>query len=328
MWDINFRQALTQVRQSMPFLMFRVAAYFGITLALVVASWIGAALGWIFGAFGGPEAQAVSSVWGGILGFGLACGAVVYLRDYLLFLVNAPHVALMTDLAENRSVPNDFKQVEHGWAVVQDRFGTAQSLFGLDVLVKKVIGAVPTLIDNPQSLIFLKRIDRIPAVVPMMLRLASGLNDEIILARLIRDETRNPFQDAQGVLALYARNAAPVLRAAVGLTAISGAVTCAMFVVMLMPAAFVVWIVPGTWFLGHIVFAAAFAWAFKAALIDPLVFACLMQIFLRQTAGQVPDPIWLEKLDGATTSFKTLGQRAMMWARGRAARIARWEEKA
>jgi hypothetical protein len=328
MWDFNLKDALAQLRQTAPFLMFRVAAYFGVTLAMVLATWLGAALGWIVGAFGGAAFQASASVWGGIFGFGVAWGAFIFLRDRLLQLVNAAHVAVMMDVAEDRYVPNDFGQIAQGWATVVDRFGKSQSLFGLDLLLKNVIGTVPGLVENPLGLVPVPHIGKAPAVAQFTLRAAGSQHHEIILAHLIRNETKNPFHDAQDALALYARNAAPLLRVSVPLTVIGWAVAFLVFLVMLIPAAFVVWIVLGTWSLGGIAFAATFAWAFKAALIDPVALSLMLQVFFRETKGQSPDPAWAEKLDGATVKFKTLGQRAMMWASGHAARVSRWEESA
>ena len=85
---------------------------------------------------------------------------------------------------------------------------------------------------------------------------------------------------------------------------------------MLAPAAAVVYVMPGAWAAGGVVFALLFAWAVKVAVIEPFAIACLLQAFFKVTAGQVPNPEWEAKLETASVKFKTLGDRAMTWASG------------
>ena len=65
-----------------------------------------------------------------------------------------------------------------------------------------------------------------------------------------------------------------------------------------------------------LVFAIIFAWAVKAALIEPFAIACLLQAYFKVTDGQTPNPEWVERLEGASKKFKEMGQKAANWATG------------
>ena len=89
-----------------------------------------------------------------------------------------------------------------------------------------------------------------------------------------------------------------------------------VFLLMLAPAAALVYVMPGAWSAGGMVFALLFAWAAKVALIEPFAIACLLQAFFKVTAGQTPNPEWEAKLDSASAKFRSLGEKAISWASG------------
>ncbi|QYK40179.1 MAG: hypothetical protein KF887_12090 [Paracoccaceae bacterium] len=317
MWDFSIGQALGLMARTAPFVLFRVVVYFGVTVALILATGTGAGLGWGIGGFGDEEFRASSTAWGAFGGFGLAAGAVFFLRDYLLYIVKAGHIAVMVEALEGRALPAGRAQIDHAVAVVKDRFGEASALFALDQVVKGVVGAISGLIQGLLSILPIPGLDRIMGVVRAYLRLAVGLVDEVILAHAIRSGSSNPWNSARDALVLYGQNARPMLINAAWLTAIVWGLSFVVFLLMLAPAAFVVWLLPGAWSAGGLVFALVFAWAVKAALIEPFAIACLLQVFFRVTEGQTPDPAWVARLEQASDKFRSMGARAMSWAGNR-----------
>lgn len=122
-------------------------------------------------------------------------------------------------------------------------------------------------------------------------------------------------------LVLYGQNARPMLMNAAWLTAIVWALSLGVFLIMLAPAAGVAYLIPGAWSAGGLVFALIFAWAVKAALIEPFALACLLQVYFKVTAGQTPNPEWQARLEKASDKFRKMGERALSWAgAGRAMR--------
>jgi hypothetical protein len=83
-----------------------------------------------------------------------------------------------------------------------------------------------------------------------------------------------------------------------------------VFLVMLAPAALAVYLIPGAWSAGGIIFALIFAWAVKAALLEPFAITCMMEVYFRTIAGQVPDPAWEAKLDSLSGKFTKLKEKA------------------
>lgn len=313
MWDFSITRALGLMARTLPFVIFRAVVYFGIAAALVMATGAGAGVGWGIGAFGDEEFQASSTVWGGVVGFGGTVGVLFFLRDYVLYIVKAGHIAVMVEILQGGAVPGGRGQIAHARAVVTERFGEASVLFALDQLIKGVVGAVTGLLEGLMAFVPIPGLDRLLGAVRAYLRLAVGLVDEVILAHAIRTRSTNPWASSQDALVLYAQNARVMLVNAAWLTLIVWGLSAVVFVLMLAPAAAVVWLIPGAWSAGGVVFALVFAWAVKAALIEPFAIACLMQVFFKVTEGQTPNPDWRARLERGSVKFKTLGERAMGW---------------
>lgn len=314
MWDFSISTALGLMRRTAPFILFRVLVYFAITTALIVATGTGGGLGWGIGAFGDDEFRASSTAWGALFGFAATAGVVFFLRDYILYIVKAGHIAVMVELLQGGQIPQGRGQIDHARAVVTERFGQASALFALDQLIKGVVGAVTGLMQGLLSILPIPGLQNLMGLLRAYLRLAVGLVDEVILAHAIRTRATNPWSNAQEALVLYAQNARPMLVNAAWLTLIVYGLSFVVFLVMLAPAAAVVYLLPGAWSAGGVVFALVFAWAVKAALIESFAIACLLQVFFKLTEGQTPDPEWQAKLSGVSDKFKKLGERAATWA--------------
>lgn len=314
MWDFSIGRSLGLMASTWPFIVFRMVVYFGVAVAYVLATGMGAGIGWGVGAFGDAEFQASSSVWGGIIGFGVVAGALYLLREYTLYIVKAGHIAVLVELMEGQSLPAGRAQIDHATAVVKERFVAANVLFGVDQLVKGVLGAITGLVEGIASLVPLPGLQQLVGLVRAFLRIAVGLVDEVILAYAIRTRASNPWDSARTALVLYAQNYQVMLKNAAWLTIITYGLAFIVFLVMLAPAAALVWFLPGGWSATGFVFALLFAWAVKVALIEPFAIACLMDVYFRTIAGQSPDPAWDARLDGASRKFGQMRDRAVAWA--------------
>jgi len=316
MWDFNIGAALGLMRKTLPFLLFRIAVYFGIAVAYVLVTGTGAGIGYGVGGFGDDDFQVASTAWGGIIGFGVTAGVIYLMREYLLYVVKAGHIAVMVEIMDGRALPDGQGQITYARKIVTERFGEASVLFGIDQLIKGVVGAITGLMQGILSILPIPGLDKIMVLVRAYLKLAVGLVDEVILAHGLRTRAQNPYASAQEALVLYGQNAKPMLRNAAWLTLFTWGLSLLVFVFMLAPAAAVVYLMPGAWSAGGVVFALLFAWSVKVAVIEPFAIACLLQAFFKVTDGQVPNPEWEAKLQRASAKFKTLGDRAVTWASG------------
>ena len=221
----------------------------------------------------------------------------------------------MVELLHGRAIPNGQGQIAYARGMVADRFGTANVLFGIDQLVKGVIGAVTGLLQGLLSVLPIPGAAQVMGMVRGYLKVAVGLLDEVMLAHCFATGVENPFLGARTALVLYAQNARPMLVNAAWVTACVWGLSVMVFLLMLVPAGVVAWMLPGQVTAAGFGFALVFAWAVKAALIEPFALACMLQAYFNVTSGQTPDPVWTERLDQASDKFTDLGQRATAWIR-------------
>lgn len=319
MWDFSVGQALTLMGKTLPFIVFRIVVYAGIALAYVLATGVGAGVGWGVGVFGDADFQAASTVWGGVAGFGIVAGILYLAREYILYIVKAGHIAVLVKLIDGEPVPDGQRQIAYASEVVKARFAQSSVLFAVDQLVKGVLGAIIGIVQGVAALLPIPGLQNLVGLVRAFLRISIGLVDEVILAHAIRTEAVNPWISAREALVLYAQNYPTMLRNAAWLTVITYLLAFVVFLVMLAPAGLIVWLLPGGWSAGGFIFALVFAWAVKAALIEPFAIACMMQVFFRVTAGQTPDPEWENRISGVSRKFNELKQRAIQWMGGSSA---------
>jgi hypothetical protein len=316
MWDFSIRHAFGMVGRTLPFIALRVIVYAGIAIAYVLITGVGAGVGWGIGAFGDEEFRGGATLWGGLIGFGLTAGTLYFLREYILYIVKAGHIAVLVKLMDGEAVPEDRNQISYAIAIVKDRFAEANVLFAVDQLIKGVLGAIIGIVQGVTSLLPIPGLSNVVGLVRAFLKIAVGLVDEVILAYAIRTSSTNPWASARTALVLYAQNYPTMLRNAAWLTLITYGLAFIVFLVMLAPAAAIVWLMPGGWSAAGIVFALIFAWAVKAALIEPFAIACMMQVYFRTIEGQVPDPAWESRISGVSNKFNELKNNAGQWLGG------------
>lgn len=311
MWDFQIGQALSLMLRTLPFIVFRMAVYFGVAFAYVFATGVGAGIGWGVGGFGDEEFRAGTTFWGGLIGFGLVGAIMYWLREYLLYIVKAGHVAVLVELLDGKPIPEGRSQIAHAQSVVTERFTEASVLFAVDQLVKGVLAAISGLVRGIFTVLPIPGARQLISIVHAFLRVAVGFIDEMILAYLIRTHATNPWTSAQTALVFYGQNYKIMLKNAAWLALIVYMLSFLVFLVMLAPAALVVYLIPGAWGAGSIVFALLFAWSVKAALLEPFAVTCLMQVYFRTIEGQEPDPEWDARLSQMSDKFRQLKDKAL-----------------
>ncbi|MEQ8446003.1 MAG: hypothetical protein RIB57_08970 [Pelagibacterium sp.] len=318
MWDFSVARALGLMLKTLPFVILRVAVYFGVAVAYVLATGTGAGIGWGVGGFGDEGFRASTTLWGGVIGFGLTAAVMYLLREYILYIVKAGHIAVLIKLLDGERMPEGRSQITYAREEVTKRFAQASVLFGVDQLVKGVLRAITGLVRGIVSILPIPGAQQLVSVVQAFLRIAVGFIDEVILAYAIRTKSNNAWASAQTALVLYAQNYKPMLKNAAWLALIVYGLSFVVFLVMLAPAALAVYLIPGAWSAGGVIFALLFAWAVKAALLEPFAITCMMDVYFRTIEGQVPDPAWEAKLENLSRKFRTLKEKAATYQPPRA----------
>lgn len=311
MWDFNLRKALGLMARTMPFILLRVVVYFGVALGYVLMSGTGAGIGYGIGTLGDESARIGAAFWGGAIGFGLFGAIMYWAREYILYIVKAGHVAVLVALIDGKPIAGGRAQIDLARAEVKARFGQASVLFGIDQLIKGVIRAITGLVRGVLTVLPLPGARQISAILHAFLRMAVGFIDEVILAHAIRTRAANPWASAQEALVLYGQNYKVMLKNAAWLAVIIYGLSFVVFLLMLAPAALVAYLMPGAWAAGGVIFALLFAWALKAAVFEPFALACLLQVYIKVTEGQHPDPAWQARLEQMSGKFRKLTDQAI-----------------
>jgi len=308
MWDFSIGRTIGILARTMPFILLRMAIYFVITLAFILATGTGAGIGYGVGSLSdSPESFAV---WGGIFGMGFVGVAVYWAREWLLYMVKAAHIAVIVRLIDGEALPDGKGQVAYGREIVAARFGEANLLFALDQLVKGVIAVVTGLIGGIAAFLPIPGLDGIARFANTVIRLSLTYVDEIILGYNIRTNSDNAWESSRRGLVLYAQNGLKMVKNAVWLSVFLWVLSIIVFLLALAPAAAILYAFPGEIAGLSFVVAIVFAWAFKAAVLEPFAITALMAVYFDTIRGQAPDPEWDARLAGASEKFRALTEQA------------------
>ncbi len=313
MWDFSLKKSISLLVRTMPFILLRCAVYFGITLAYILMTGVGAGVGYGIGGFGDETFRTMAAIWGGIAGFGVVGAVLFFAREYLLYTVKAGHIAVLIRLIDGEELPEGRSQISYASQIVKQRFAQTNTLFAMDMLIKGVIGAITGLVQGVASFLPIPGTQQLMGVVKAFLRIAVGLIDEVILAYIIRTNSDNPWLASRTALVLYGQNAKVMLKNAAWLTLFTYGLSFVVFLIMLVPAAAIVYIMPGAWSAGGMLFALLFAWAVKVAVIEPFAIACLLQAYFKTIQDQTPNPEWEARLDKVSDKFVALKGKAQTW---------------
>lgn len=318
MWDFSIGRSLGAVLRSWPFLLVRIALYAVISLTYLFLMGAGAGVGYGVGHVSSdPGTPAFGAVVGGVVGFGAAWFLLRLLAEYILYVVKAGHVAVLLRLLEGKDVPSAAEQISYARSVVEARFGEASTLFVMDQLIKAALRTISRLLGGIAMLLPIPGLRGLFAFLNMVLAMALTYADEVVLAYNIRSGVNDPWETSRRGLVLYAQNGRNILKNAFWLSLIVWGIGIVVFVVMLSPAATIVYSMPGQFAGWSFVAAIVLAWGFVAAVVEPFAIACLMQAYFKAIEGQEPDPEWDARLSNASRQFREIKDRALASIDGR-----------
>lgn len=310
MWDFSVLRAVGLVLRTWPFTVLRLIVWGTVTGAIVASMGVGAGLGWGVGHVGDADFRHAATFWGGLAGLGAASITIWGLREYLLYLTTAGHVAALATASAGRPMPSGVDQVRFALAETRARFGEIHLLFVLDQAVKGAVGAVTGLVSGIAAFTGAPGLDGLARLVGAVVRMSTTFVDELVLARDIRLGSDDPWTTARQSVVLYAQNATVVLKNAVWLTLFRWLAAVVIFFLVMGPAAALVWFAPGSgpgWtFLAALILTVGL----QKSLIDPFCIACLMEVWERRIEGQTPDPAWDARLAEVSEAFRGIVARA------------------
>ncbi len=311
MMDFKIGEIISLLLKTTPFLVFRFLIYFGITLAYVLITGVGAGIGFGVGSIGGSSEA--GGLWGGLLGFGIASVGVYLIREYLLYMVKAGHIAVLVELMQGKELPGGKGQIDYAQGIVRERFAQSSILFGLDQLIKGILKAFNRAFFSIANFLPIPGIQGIAGFINTIVNLSLTYLDEVILAYNLKTQADNPWAASRTALVLYAQNYKAFLKNAFWLAFVIWGLTFLVFLIVLAPVAGLVSLFPGAAGPLALIIALVFAWGIKQAVIEPVGMTALMQVFFTVTEGQEANPEWEGKLDKVSKKFSTLKEKAADW---------------
>jgi len=297
-------RTLGLLAQTTPFIFLRLAVYIGVAVVYTVVVGVGGSIGLMFG-----KAMGNSGMWfglGGIVGFAIASGVLYFAREYVLYLVKAAHVAVLVRLMDGKPIPCNKGQIRYGRDVVREHFASSSALFGLNQLIRGALRAFNAVTLDVASWLPVPGLESMTKLVDKIIGNALGHLDQVILAQIIRAETRDPSATAADSVVLYAQNYKGAFKNAAFLTLILWCLTLLIFLLVVVPVTAIFGMLDvhrGLWAFGFSVIA---AWCLKAAIVDPFATAALIQIYDGLTAGQAPNTEWAARLESISSKFREL----------------------
>lgn len=311
MWEFSVFRALGLLIRTWPFVLVRVAVHLAIAVALLLAAGAGALAG---RALAQSAASLVDgAAWGGAAGFLLCLMLITLLRRRFIYRVAVPHLAVMVETLDGRPMSWGVGQLATARTLVADRFGDEPTLFALVKLVRGVIRTATGLVDGLLADILpLSPLDRLARASGAELRLARGPVEAVVLGHALRVRFENAWEAAHDGLVFYTQNARPMMTNALWLSLTGWGLAVIVALSVLSPLSGAAAAVPEFPPAGMLA-AALIGWAAKAALYDPLALACMVQLHLRLTEDQQPQPEWRGRLTQVSDKFRQLGERALGW---------------
>jgi hypothetical protein len=319
MWDFSLGKAFGLMLRTLPFIGFRLAIYFGITLAYLIATSGGAGIGYMIGSIlRDAESDPSGSVafWGGLIGFGIVSGVLYFAREYLLYIVKAGHIAVLVRLIDDQPIPEGTGQIGYATQIVKSRFAEASVLFGIDQIIKSILRTFNATVLTISSFLPIPGLTNVMEFVTAVINFSLTYVDEAILAYMIRTNPENAWAGARDGVIFYAQNYRMMLKNAVFLTILAWIVSFVIFLVVIAPVAALVSMMPGLGGFWTLIIAIIAAYALKAALIDPFAMVCIVQVYFKAIEGQTPSPEWVDRLNSVAAPFRELSAKAAAFVPG------------
>ena len=305
--DLQLGRAVSIVMQTAPYLVYRAIVY-GVVCAcgLVYLAILGG-IGAIFGQGAFVVLLILTLAGGTFLGVGRL------LREYVLYLLKAGHIALITEIATEGKLPEGISQTAWAKERVMHYFKEASVLALIDQLVKGIIRAANRTLLNVMTILPIPGMEGLARVAQRIVDFSVTYIDESVLAYTFKTKNENVFDAAKTAIVLYCQSWKSLLKNAVALTLLSYVFVLVTTLIFLIPLGVIALLLPDSW--GTVKFALFLMALFlgvsmKWILFDPIACTSTLLTFLHESEQLTPDPEWEARLESATDMFSKLKQKA------------------
>lgn len=296
----HFDQALSILGRTLPYVFLRLAVY-GLAIVLSIL-WFGAL--WL--SFENwPFSIPAWIVWP--VGGGAYAVFAKLVRNYVLYLVKAAHIAVITHLVVEGDLPAGSGQISFGVQRVLQQFIRVSVYFAVDRLVHRVVRAFNRSVFKLLS--FLPAAGMLRNFSQRVLDYSAGYVDEAVLSYSMVRPSQNPWSSAREGVVLYVQNWRTILASGFFLALISYGV------VLLVAAPGIVASFVAVEPMRQILWAASFGLGLlvKFVFMDPFALTSVIVNYHRAIQGQTADRRWESELDQISGHFREFSKKAESW---------------
>ncbi|MHC1726158.1 MAG: hypothetical protein AB9866_09160 [Syntrophobacteraceae bacterium] len=309
--NFHFREAFQILVKTYPYLLIRTLIYG--TLGLGMGLYFGLLLlmGKIFGGGG-------AIIF--LIGLALLVGLLKLAKQYALYLVNAGHIAVITEIIKNGSLPDGISQFQYGKELVTRMFKEVSVLFVVDRLVDGIIRTANRTVAVIADILPLPGMDSLTKIVNSVVNFSITYVDETILSYNLARGDENIWESAKRGVILYAQNWKPIILTAAGCAAANFVALIAVFIVFLIPFGILAAMTSNdTLKFFWLAFAFALAYGFRLAVFKPFFQISVILTYNEAIKGQAPNPEWESKLEMVSDKFVELKEKASAYMSSRPA---------
>jgi len=309
----GFGTAISLVARTLPYavarfvilLTFSIVTIVWLLATIGIGSWLGATvhpfigLGWVVVLLG-----TYGYLWWFVVRYGL-------------YLVQAGHIAVLTELITKGQVENgSVGMFDYGRRVVTERFGQVNVFFAMHVIVRAVVRVFNRTLDWVSHLLPVPGLSSIVGIVNAIVRAATTYIDETIFSYNLARGDENPWRSSKDALIYYCQNSVEILKTAAWVVVLDKVLTVVVWGIMLVPAFLVLVVLPASlkpWgvLLGFF-FAALFASNARQAFLKPVFLTMVMTKFHVVVRNQPINMVWDERLSGMSDKFRDIKNKALV----------------
>lgn len=308
----GFGTALSLVLRTLPYAAVRFGILFAFSVVTIV--WFVTAVG--IGSWLGAKVHPFIGVGWMIVLLGTYGYLWWFVVRYVLYLVQAGHIAVLTELITKGRIENgSVGMFDYGRRVVTDRFGQVNLLFALHLLVRGVVGAFNRTLDWVSQLLPIPGLSSVVGIVNAIVRAATTYIDETIFSYNLARGDENPWRSSKDGIIYYCQNSMEILKTAALVVVLDKLLTVLLWVVMLVPAGLLMFVLPvslkpGGMILGFVV-AALFASNVRQAFLKPVFLVMVMTKFHLAVQNQAINTEWDERLSSVSAKFRDIKDKAL-----------------
>jgi hypothetical protein len=187
-------------------------------------------------------------------------------------------------------------------------------LFGLDLLIKGVVGAFNRTLNFVAGLLPIPGLQSLMGIVNAIVRAATSYIDETIFSYNLARGDDNAWRSSKDALIYYAQNSKEILKTAVYVVVLDKVLTAVIWIVMLAPAFLLLAVLPESWapggFIGGLVIAALFASNIRQAFLKPIFLVMVMTKFHVTVRNQAINLEWDQRLSSLSRKFGEIKEKA------------------